>query len=148
MTKIYSNINAIINRLEKKVRRAKNPQAFLRNIAYPMYQRFQRQRWITENVSEGDQWKRLNPRYAKSKRKVFASYPGAGQKMMIATGRLFASVIGPSKDHRRLIRGSKMIISTAVEYAEDANKERPFFPLSDRSMGAIHNAFKKWVMDA
>lgn len=146
--KIYSNVNAILGRLQKKVNRAKNPAAFLRNVAYPMYQRFQRQRWMTQNASEGDKWKPLNPRYAKSKLRRYADFPGGGQRMMIATGRLFASVIGPSKDHRRLIKGSKMIISTGVEYAEDANSKRPFFPLSDRSKNQIYREFQKWVMDA
>lgn len=125
--------------------KAIHPEAFLVRVAYPMYQKFQRKRWMTRNVSEGMQWKPNALRYSEWKKIKYASFPGGGTKVMIATGRLFQSIIGPSPDHRRIIRGTKMIIGTSVEYASYAGDIRPFFPLSDKSRNTIVREFKKWI---
>lgn len=138
-----ANIQASLN---KKIANAKNPATFLRSTAFPMWQAFQRKRWMTENTSEGRKWERLDPKYAKRKAIKFASYPGAGRKIMYASGRLFGGVIGETTEHRRVIRGSRMTLSTTVPYAKYPNEQRPYTPLSDKSLNKINKAYRDWVM--
>ena len=137
--------------LAKMVKAASDPRAFLTRVAYPEYQNAQRQRWMTEGASQGSRWKPLNKQYRDYKLKRYGggpkyqwiggqgqgrpwqpagnwpSYPGKGTKMMIATNTLFSSVTGDSKkNHRRVIDNRSMQIFTTVEYAETADKARPF----------------------
>ena len=72
-------------------------QTWMVRNGYPMYQKAQKQRWITSNASEGATWKAVTPKYQKWKDKMLASkpdeYPG-GKRLMVLTGKLSASVMG------------------------------------------------------
>lgn len=99
--------------------RGKSMRGYLNRVTYAKYQKFQMERWKTENASEGTKWKKLSPIYKAYKLKRYGggprykwiggqgtgrpwkragrwpNYPGSGTKTLIATGRLVSSVIGP-----------------------------------------------------
>lgn len=59
-------------------------------------------------------------------------YPGAGRRMMVATGALANSVIGKgfgdqAKGHYVLATNKALTIGTRIPYASHANDKRPFF---------------------
>lgn len=129
--------------LEKMVKRANKMEAYLNRVVYRKYQNFQAKRWMTENADVGT-WQRLDSKYEGRKKKKYKSYPGSGQKMMIATTRLVGSVIGPGaggsfisiktgfQDHKKLVDSHKIVIATTTPYAEYADELRSIteFPQS------------------
>lgn len=125
------------------VAKANSSQAFLNRIVYPMYQNIQRERWMTEGFGK---WPKLNTRYARYKRVKFASFPGQGTKMMIATNRLQKSVVGPGDGHRKIATDKKLIVGTTVEYAEHANKARPFDQMPVKFWNEVGQAYMDFVL--
>lgn len=123
MKKVESGITS---KCAKLVKKANAMQGFLNTVVYKEYQNAQRKRWITENVSEGKQWSALNAEYVKRKRRLFAAYEGGGNAMLIATGRLYKSIIGPSPDHRKITTTKSLTIYSTVPYTEFVNKKRDF----------------------
>jgi hypothetical protein len=121
--------NSGMIKIETMLDRGKSMQSFLNRNVYRIYQNAQRSRWITENASEGGEtgrWEKLNPTYAERKKKIYAAYEGAGEKMLIATGRLFKAVVGPSNGQIKVVTNTSMTISTSVEYAKYVNEARSF----------------------
>lgn len=112
--------------LKAMISRARNMQGFLNRVVYKEYQNAQRERWISENDSEGTRWKRLTKPYSDYKKTKFASYPGSGNRMLVATGRLYQSVIGPSSEHYKLTTSKSITIGTRVPYAKYVDEERTF----------------------
>jgi len=103
----------------------------------PAYSDMQLRRWKSKNSESGGLWKPLNKAYAKRKLDRFASMPGGGRKMLIASGRLLAGVIppearsqlsvqGPSEEFRKVVTKNSVVLSTAVPYAKYVNEEREF----------------------
>jgi len=105
---------------------------FNRNVL-EQYRNLQRKRWMTENASEGQPWAALNPLYASRKRRQFASYPGKGTKKLVATNRLFESVIGPGADFRKIVSSRGLYIATVTPYSKYVNEERSFTGWSKKS---------------
>ena len=152
------------------LKRAQDGRAFLTRVAYPMYQKWQLERWQTENKSEGSKWKSLNPAYAEYKKSRYGGgpkyvtpkqkgygrwvqagnwprYPGGGTKMMIATGELVNAVTGKKLTyHRRLIKAKQMAIGVTLPYAEDANKKRDFTKFKNANMKLLHDMYAEYVM--
>lgn len=120
--------------LTEIAKRGHKIDGWLNRVVYPMYQNYQTERW--EN--EGWGWQALNPLYAQRKKVKYASFIGGGSKMMIATGTLVSSVIGPmkgsglfgkgpgTKEHFKSVKNGFLTIGTSVDYAEFANDKRPF----------------------
>ena len=168
----------LINSIESNV---KDYRELFTRVLYPMYQDAQRNRWMTENSSEGSKWKAITPSYAAYKLRRYGggikykwvggrgtqetrwfdkkgnrrpwqesgtwpSYPGAGKLLMIATGDLQKSVIGPGKGHRKLITPRSMSIFTTIPYAADANKARPFMTFSPAFKAKMKQKIKEYVM--
>ena len=106
---------------------------FNRNLL-EKYRNQQRKRWMTENASEGQPWAALDPTYASRKRRQFAGYPGRGTKKLIATNRLFESVIGPGKDFRKIVTPRGLYIATVTPYAKYVSEDRNFTDWSQRSI--------------
>lgn len=98
----------VVKNLDAMISRGKDNRAFFARVAYPMYQAAQMKRWITEGQSEGQKWKPLNEKYAAWKRVNLAGFPGNGEKMLIAKGRLVESVIG-----RKLAGNPESILTDA-----------------------------------
>lgn len=149
-TRVTRGANGATKKLQDMVNRANDPRAFLNRVIYPMYQNFQRERWMTENVSETGKWPPLNSKYASYKLKAFGGFPGGGRKMMIATGKLFNSVVGgdggsAAQGHNKIVTKNELKIFTTVEYAADANDFRPFAKFSRGSMRDVSKALKKYL---
>ncbi len=167
---IKKKTTEVTDQLQKISKRSDDGRAFLTRIAYPLYQDAQRERWMTENQSQGSGWKPLNPRYAAYKLRRYGggtkyrwiggrgdgrpwrpagnwpSYPGGGRKMMIATGELVASVTGDKLTyHKRVITTRSMIISTTLDYAEDANSKRNFTDFNDRFWRTLMDKYKAYI---
>ena len=116
--------------LKSLMARGKSGKAFIQAYAYPKYLEHQMLRWASQNWGS---WPALNPKYAEYKKRKFANYPGQGERMMIATGKLYQSVIGENKKyHVRIITENELIVGinlggkNELEYARFANELRPF----------------------
>jgi hypothetical protein len=148
------------NMLEKKIAdinsRADDASVFFRYVVLPLYRKAQGERWQTRGASQNRSWKPLNKKYEASKLIRFQKNPGAGRVTMIATSRLFGSVIGPGenfigdklegvKDHRRIIEKRKMTIKTAVPYAIYVMQKRNIYGFNKEFYSDIGRRLNKWV---
>lgn len=148
-------------KMEKMLSQAGSVPSAMSRI-YPMYQKFQTQRFMTENSSQGTTWAPLSPVYAERKRKRFSGYPGAGGRLMIATGTLAGAVIGPGApfqgtDHHRFITTSTgMTISVEqsgvnaagkpFNYAEFAAEKRPIMTFNEDSIEQMKKELAKFIL--
>ena len=121
-----------LKQLRLLVKNGKNSRSFLQLKAYPAYIGAQMKRWMTENQSQGTQWKPLNPDYAWWKKTRFAFAIGHGTKMMIRTGKLYQSVIGAGEGHFKMITDKEMIVGTDVPYAKYAGAQRTIMSFDKR----------------
>lgn len=149
-TGVKRSATGATKKLHEMVDRAGDARAFLNRVIYPMYQNMQRERWMTENVSETGKWPALNSRYASYKLRKFGSFPGGGRKMMIATNKLFNSVVGGDggsapQGHNKIVTKSELKIFTTVTYAAHANDIRPFAKFSRGSIREIQAAIGKYL---
>lgn len=136
----------IEDKLDAMTNRAKSIQSYFARIAYPRYQRAQIDRWQTENESEGERWVPLNSIYKKSKLWRFAGYDYAGTKMLVATGQLLKSVVGPgSAMHQAIFTNEQMVISTTVPYAGYVAFVRPFMEFSDKTLDAWNKDLQDFI---
>jgi len=133
--------------LEAMVSRANSVQGYLNRNLYRQYQNAQRTRWQTEGASEGTKWLPLNPGYAKRKLVRFASYPGGGRKMMIATKRLFDAVVGPSGEHRKEVTSRSLTIGWTTPYAVYADEKRPFSSFSNKTEQQMYDGLAKYLIE-
>lgn len=106
-----------LKNLRSMIARGKSSRTFLQKHAYPAYLGAQRKRFQTENKSQSQQWAALNPKYAAYKVNKYASAPGGGRKIMIATGKLYKSIIGEGDGHFKLITDKEMVVGTSIPYA-------------------------------
>lgn len=123
-------------------------QGFLNRDVVEAYRNIQRKRWVTENASEGGEskrWAALNPAYAKRKLTQFAGYEGAGKKMLIATGKLYKSVIGPGAGFRKVATNKTLTISTSVEYAQHVDEARSFTTYSKASILGLRKMIRDFM---
>lgn len=125
--------------------RANSIESYLNRVVVDQYQIVQRKRWMTENASEGQRWEALNPIYAASKLTRFKSYEGGGTKMLIATGKLFKSVIGPGAGFRKVTTPRSLTISTTNEYAEYVDEVRPFTRYSRETIKKINQGVFDYI---
>lgn len=131
------------------INRAKDPRAFLNTVILNMYANAQLQRWQSENSSETGQWTQLNQKYAKYKKKRFASFPGAGNALMIATGKLSmaASLRGPG--YKKLVSVNSLEVSiddTVIPYAKYAAVKRPIMQFGGATIESMKTVLGKYLM--
>lgn len=142
--------------LDALISRTGSKRTFIQRVIYPMYQDAQQQRWKSENRTEGTAWADINSEYKFNKPRLFASYPGAGRLMMVATGKLFYSVRGPGRgfiadssegisNHRKVIGDGYMEIYTTLPYAADAGSKRPFMTFSQDTIQEWVEKFRDWL---
>lgn len=158
MAFIKKVIDEIEQSLDAMVQRGKKMEGYLNRVVYGQYQAAKAREWETEGQSEGATWKSINKDYERRKKIRFADAPGAGAHLLIATGRLVSSVIGPSsewtvfdvkgaaKDHRKKVERKSITISTVVPYAEYVNQEREFVGLGDDSQALIFKGLAKYMI--
>jgi len=142
-TKISSGIE---DQLKGMVDRSRDMTSYLNRVVYQQYKNAQRQRWITEGSSEGPKWKALNKGYAKSKLTRFASYPGGGRHILIATGELQKSVIGPGGGHRKIVTDHSIEINWTTDYADKVNDVRPFSAFGNKTNQEIYDGIAKFLI--
>lgn len=143
ITKLRDDVS---RRLEDKVKKVGNMSAFLNRVIYQEYRMIQIERWDSENRSEGHQWSRYRDKaYASIKRRRFAGYPYAGEKMGVATGDLLKSAVGPSPKHRKIVKKSSLVVSTSVPYAQYFDENRTISALSKRTVSRLRDMVKEYV---
>lgn len=151
LRKVQSTVD---KKLSGMIKKFKSGQAFLQMQIYPRYLEHQQFRWQTENWGA---WKDLNSDYAEKKKRVYASYPGGGIRMMIATGRTINAVLGRNKFHRKIVTEKSLIVGIGgtepdgdLEYAKYAGAMRPFMDFENamgkRFVKDAKNLYRKWVM--
>ncbi|NBT57956.1 hypothetical protein EBT16_04145 [bacterium] len=120
MIKLKQVQDDITIRLNGMLDRGAAMQSFLNRNVVRMYQNAQRKRFDTANASEGPQWKALSPGYAKRKKRLYVSYIGHGDKILIATGRLYKAIVDIDKaaGGYKLTTPTRLTITTSVEYVK------------------------------
>lgn len=184
LTKLESGVE---KRLQDLTERSKSMRSFLNGTIYALYQQVQLNRWQTEGASETGQWASLSEGYAQRKKIMYGggpkhkwiggqgenrpwevsgtwpSYPGAGTKVMIATGRLASSVIGPNpiwkggeRFHRKLVTDTSITIQVdssqskegkdpGSEYFVYANQKREFMKFSQVTRDKFKQACRDFI---
>ena len=137
--------NGIEKNLDGMINRSKSFRSFLQSYVYPKYQNLQRERWMTEGESQNDKWPALNAKYAEWKRRRFAAYDGSGEKMLIATGKLVKSVIGPGPGHYKLIDDKSLTVGTRVDYAKYVAQKRSMFKFKPEDIAEIKRAVGEYI---
>jgi hypothetical protein len=135
-----------LKNLRAMIKRGKSTRTFLQLKAYPIYIKAQMKRWMTENTSQGTAWAPLNSKYASYKLKKFGSNVGAGKKIMIATGRLYQSIIGAGDGHFKLITDSSMIVGTTLDYAKFAASKRPIMKFNKDMIAQLKADWIKFMI--
>ena len=147
----------IQKKLDDMITRAETLTAFVNRVVYPIYQRYQRRRWMDENSRQTGQWQALNSAYAERKKRMYGgmekrgggtwpSYPGQGTKMLIATGRLSKSVMGDdASEHRKIVTNKSLRIFTTVPYATYVNDVRDFSTYGKSFYREVGAELKKYV---
>jgi hypothetical protein len=128
---IEDALKATLNRLSKA-------SAYADRVIWPQYQKAQIERWQTENSSQGETWEPLTPQYKKQKRKRFAAYPGAGNALMVATGRLAQGAQGQNPAYfNKLITDKQFVVAVntgALPYAKYPGVKRPFMVFNQETI--------------
>jgi hypothetical protein len=134
---------------DKLTNRMNSIQGFLNRNIFRMYQQAQLERWKSENTSEGEQWAPLTAQYAQRKKKKFAAFPGAGQKIMIATGKLYETTTGRNPKGLRKVATNKSLIIKIddgyIPYAKFAAEERPIMEFSEATIQDMKDAVVDYI---
>ena len=155
---VFKGFEEFRSKLENmKTRAGSGLRSYLNSVVYTQIQNAQMQRWVSEGTSEGTQWDRLNPIYANRKLKKYHDYPGAGEKLLIATATLVSSVIGPIKEssafgltgssdhHRKIIDNNSIFVGTDLNYAGFVNEKRSFTTLSNQTKKNIFDGISAFL---
>ena len=149
----------ILQMIEKGIQKSLNDllnrtlgiRTYLNTVVYDQYKNAQRKRWMTEGASEGESWKQLDPKYAAWKMRKFANKPGGGRKMLIATGRLFAAVVGEAAgegqktEHRKIVTNKSIEIAWTTPYAPYVDEIRDFSEFGDRTTEDIEEGIADYI---
>jgi hypothetical protein len=65
--------------------------------------------------------------------------------MLIATNKLFKSVIGPGNGFRKVTTPKTLTLSTSVEYAKHVDEARSFTDFGDKTMSEIYGGIAKFI---
>ncbi len=141
------SVDGIGDYLKKMISRAGQVRGWLNRVAYPKIIKAQQMRWITEGASEGDGWAPINPTYARYKLRKYADYPGAGRKLLIATGRLYQGMTGENRaDHYKLATETTLEVGTTVSYAKYVNETRNIVELSPETVESLVSGLSEYIM--
>lgn len=134
--------SGVEDRLKGMITRGKSVSAYMNRVLLKEYKDAQNERWQTQGASQEKQWAPLSPLYVRQKKKRFASFPGGGNKMMVATSRLSAGALGlDSQYYYKIVTDNSFIFGInlgALPYAKYPGVRRPFMSFSD-------NTLKKWM---
>jgi hypothetical protein len=120
--------------LQAMVDRGRSLSTYFNRALFPQYQQAQIERWETQGSSQGEEWAPLTKPYATRKKKLFAAFPGAGNVLMVATGRLASGAQGKdAANYVKLITDSMIRVSvnlSTLPYAKYPGVMRPFMIFS------------------
>lgn len=139
--------------LKGMVDRAKLAEGYLNRVVYREYQNAQRERWVSENAGsdfKGGIWDRLTIAYQEMKFREFYDYPGHGEKMLIATKRLFDATVGPpggtATEHTKLVDNHSIRVLVSVPYAKYVDEHRTFTQWSEIFYRRIYGGLKDYLV--
>lgn len=138
--------DGIKKKLDGMLTKASLAKGWLNRVAYPMVIEAQRMRWASEGASEGSSWAPLNTSYAIRKLKKYASSPGGGRKMLIATSRLVGGVTGDqAADHYKLVTDKMLMVGTTIGYAKYVNETRNFVKLGTATLKNLSDSLGEYL---
>jgi len=144
--KLDISMDGITNKLNGMIQRANLVDGWLNRVAYPALIAKTRQRWMSEGSSEGDGWKPLNAKYKLEKLRRFRDYPGAGQKMLIATSRLVNSMTGDDTgEHYKLVSNQRLEFGSRVPYAKYVDEMRSITKLSAETIEELKTQLSQYL---
>lgn len=130
--------SGVTKSLEEMIQRGKSVSAYLNRVLLRKFQKAQIERWKTENQSEKEKWQPLTPAYKTYKLKKFASYPGGGRSLMIATGRLASGAQARDAAYfYKIVSDSQFVIginTSALPYSVYPGEMRPYMEFSDETL--------------
>lgn len=137
ITAIQSGVQA---KLQMMVEKGKSMSSYFNRITFQNFKNVQNARFQTENASQGDKWEPIDPesRYGKLKPKKFATYPGAGRALMVATGKLASGALAKdSANYYKAVTDRSFIIGMnldSVPYAKHAGDARPYMTVNSETL--------------
>lgn len=140
-------INDLADYHHKLLDRTNSMQAFFNRNIFRMYQKAQARRWITENESEKNKWEPLSSAYAKSKRTRWAAAPGAGTKLMIASGKLVKAATG-QEGFVKIATNTGLSVSLQSDFiggAKYATIKRPVMNFSRKTINEMRDAIRAYM---
>lgn len=145
-TQTSAGIEASLNGM---ISRSKTMSSYLNRTLFQQYQTAQLNRWQTEGSSEKMPWAPLNPKYERYKKKKFASYPGAGNALMIATGHLSAGATAQDSTYfYKQVTDSQFVVGLnvgALPYAPYPGVLRPYMQFSQETMDSWRKGIADYV---
>lgn len=114
----------------------------------PMYINAQVKRWESENSTETGQWIPLDAQYARYKTTRFASYPEAGERMLVATGDLLKAVTLQGGDRNQgvyLPEPGRFHVQIISDYASYVDEKRSFSDFGDETIQAMANKVMEYL---
>jgi hypothetical protein len=67
--------------------------------------------------------------------------------MLIATGRLMKSVIGPGEDHKKIVTDKSFEVAWSTPYAVYVSDVRPFNSFGEKTMTEIYDGISKFLIE-
>jgi hypothetical protein len=152
MKKVHDGVGKEIDSMFNRV---KLIDGWLNRVAYPAYQTYQIERIEKKNPRNGG-WAPLNPVYAKRKLTKYASAPGGGRFIGVATGKLAGSLVGKSSEapefvpskfsgHRKIVSGGRLTIATTVEYARYFDENRTITKFAPEFYAALKRKLSSYL---
>ena len=169
--------DGITAKLNAMVSKSQNCAAFLTNVIYPMYVEAQQERWMTENSSETGAWVPLSTKpikpwwiskkqddgesliqayetggYAAAKRILYKGFPGGGNALGIAKGKLSDNVIGKNgvgSGLNRIVTPNSMTLAiddSLIPYAKYYARIRPVMFFGDATIEKMKAAIGTYLM--
>lgn len=139
--------DTVTTKLENMLKSTSFFEQYVTSRFQPKFQQTQQKRWQTENASEGAQWQPLNPRYSEYKKEKYANEFGHGEKLMIATGRLYRSLtLDDGGEWERILSGNTVVFNFPIEYAKTAGETRPILEFSQDTMRGFRDDFRSWMI--
>lgn len=133
-------------RLEDMVSKGKDSRSFIKKHLKPFYIDAQRERFDSENVSQGSQWEALSPKYAKYKLKKYATFPGGGRKINVATGRLYRTLTFQEDNAiNEMTDDRTWIVIFDVPYGKFVNEARPVLKFNNSFTSQIREKFIEYM---
>lgn len=144
--KIEDNVT---EKMMNMINKGRDGRAFMMRKVLPKYRNAQRDRFRTQNDSQGEPWDDLNDDYARRKLVKYADFPGGGRKMLIATNRLMKAVTGTGSagDAYYLATNTSFLFSVSVPYAHHVDLVRPLMEFKKEFVDDLKKEYVKWMLN-